>query len=252
MNFYGINNEFFLSKDLYNILKIAIEVSDKTNGIYDITVGSVVNNLGFGPDLFLDKNYVYEPYPNKFTINDSLKSLTKHKETTFDLSSVAKGYAVDAVSNYLQLNNFNNYLIDIGGEIAANGLSNNGNWIIGIQDPQSLNQKVSFTITNSNNFIGVATSGDYLNYKYIDGELVTHTIDPRINKSKDNDVLSVTVIDNESVSRADAFATAFNVMSINESIKLLESLNIKVKIIYLEDGLINYFESKSWQNMKYE
>ena len=149
-------------------------------------------------------------------------------------------------------NNFNNYLIDIGGEIAANGSSKTGLWTIGIQDPQLFQQKVSFTVPNSDNFIGVATSGDYLNFKYIDGQLVSHSIDPRTIKSKDNNILSVTVLDEISVARADAFATAFNVMNLDESIEISESLNLKIKIIYISDGLIKYFESKSWQNIKYE
>ena len=91
-----------------------------------------------------------------------------------------------------------------------------------------------------------------MNFKYIDGQLVSHSIDPRTIKSKDNNILSVTVLDEISVARADAFATAFNVMNLDESIELSESLNIKIKIIYVSDGLIEYFESKSWQNMKYD
>jgi len=91
-----------------------------------------------------------------------------------------------------------------------------------------------------------------LNFKYIDGQLVSHSIDPRTIKSKDNNILSVTVLDEISVARADAFATAFNVMNLDESIELSELLNIKIKIIYVSDGLVEYFESKSWQNMKYD
>ena len=91
-----------------------------------------------------------------------------------------------------------------------------------------------------------------MNFKYIDGQLVSHSIDPRTIKSKDNNILSVTVLDETSVARADAFATAFNVMNLDESIELSESLNIKIKIIYVRDGLIEYFESKSWQNMEYD
>ncbi len=241
-----------LSDELYEIFKIAFNVSDITNGTYDITVGSIVNNLGFGPELFLDNDYIYEPYLLKLSLNDNKRSITKHKELVFDLSSVAKGYAVDKISDYLLANGFKNYLIDIGGEVAANGSSNKGNWIIGIQDPQSIEQKVSFTVSNYNGFIGVATSGDYLNFKYIDNKLVSHSIDPRIKKSKENNVLSVTVIDDSSVAEADAFATAFNVMSLSESIELSESLGMKVKIIYFNDGSIHYYESKSWQNMRYE
>ena len=91
-----------------------------------------------------------------------------------------------------------------------------------------------------------------MNFKYIDGEIVSHSIDPRTIKSKDNNILSVTVLDEISVARADAFATAFNVMNLDESIEISESLNLKIKIIYISDGLIKYFESKSWQNIKYD
>ena len=91
-----------------------------------------------------------------------------------------------------------------------------------------------------------------MNFKYIDGQLVSHSIDPRTIKSKDNNILSVTVLDEISVARADAFATAFNVMNLDESIEISESLNLKIKIIYVSDGLIKYFESKSWQNIKYD
>ena len=252
LNSLDINQEFFLSDDLYEIFKTAFEVSNNTSGIYDITIGSVVNNLGFGPNLFIDKEYVFEPYTLKLSLNDENKSITKLKDTTIDLSSIAKGYAVDAVSNYLLSKNFNNYLVDIGGEIAANGTSKQGNWIIGIQDPQSIQQKVYFTISNSDKFIAVATSGDYLNYKFIEDKLVTHSIDPRIKESKINNVLSVTVIDEFSTTKADAYATAFNVMSLEESIELSDSLDIKLKILYLNNGIIDIFESKSWQNMSYE
>ena len=91
-----------------------------------------------------------------------------------------------------------------------------------------------------------------MNFKYIDGQLVSHSIDPRTVKSKDNNILSVTVLDETSVARADAFATAFNVMNLDESIEISESLNLKIKIIYISDGFIKYFESKSWQNMEYD
>ena len=101
LNFYDIDKEFFLSDELYEIIKIALDVSDKTNGVYDITVGSLVNNLGFGPNLFLDNQYVFESYSLKFSIDDKNKSISKYKDVVFDLSSVAKGYAVDAISDYL-------------------------------------------------------------------------------------------------------------------------------------------------------
>ena len=70
--------------------------------------------------------------------------------------------------------------------------------------------------------------------------------------TKENNILSVTFVDDSSVGRADAFATAFNVMALNDSTELSELIGIKVKIIYFNDETINYFESKSWQNMSHE
>ena len=83
----------------------------------------------------------------------------------------------------------------------------------------------------------------------IDEALAGYCKKIEINLNFDN---SVTVIDESSVSRADAFATAFNVLSLDESIELSELLGIKIKIIYESDGFIKYFESKSWQNMNHE
>ena len=243
------NDIINISDDLYNILEIAKNVQEKSNGYYNIMLGKISSMNGFAPSF--DENLIQDKDSDYF-LNKDNKQLLRSSNNWFDLSSLAKGYAVQKIHDYLLKNNLPNHLIDIGGEIAANGSSKNGDWTIGIQDPQSLQQSVSFTVPNSNKFIGVATSGDYLNFKYLNGELVSHSIDPRITKSKDNNVLSVTVLDESSVSRADAFATAFNIMSLDESIELSESLGIKIKIIYVSNGLIKYFESKSWQNMNYE
>ena len=251
------NDEYFVDDLFIDVYNKSRGIYESTEGYFDPTIGLLLEYYGFGPPNNFDfKKYSFSEILSSVGFDKTrLSSDTIIKDnmlTKLDFNAIAKGYAVDIIASVMDKKNIDNYLIDIGGEIAANGASKNGFWTIGIQDPQSLQQNVSFTVANYGKFIGVATSGDYLNFKYLDGDLISHSIDPRITKSKDNNVLSVTVLDESSVSRADAFATAFNILSLDESVELSESLGIKVKIIYITDGLIKYFESKSWQNMNYE
>ena len=78
------------------------------------------------------------------------------------MSSLAKGYAVDLISNYLNQNNITNYLVEIGGEIRTLGKKNNGSWIVGVVKPYS--SKYQSQINFKLNDLAIATSGTYHNY----------------------------------------------------------------------------------------
>ena len=113
-----------LSPDLYNIIKHADAVSRMTNGAFDVTIGPLVNIWGFGPDLFtqtipadktiesLKQAIGYE----HILFNNELEQITKKKADLYiDLSGIAKGFAVDKIAQYLEHNNLQHYLVEIGG-----------------------------------------------------------------------------------------------------------------------------------------
>ena len=92
---------------------------------------------------------------------------SRYSDNWFDLSSIAKGYAVQKIHDYLESNNLINHLIDIGGEIIISGSKHGDPWNIGIQNPLSDINNSAITINNSDhNFLAIATSGEYRNFKF--------------------------------------------------------------------------------------
>tara|TARA_B100001287_G_scaffold52874_1_gene41657 strand:- start:287 stop:1261 length:975 start_codon:yes stop_codon:yes gene_type:complete len=238
-------NDFKISSDLLNILIIAKDVEISSDGFYNIMMAKVSGQLGFSPDF---NNTLDQVKVSSYTIDDQNSILYRDSSNWFDLSSIAKGYAVQTIHNYLKENNMNNHLIDIGGEIIVNGSSIEDNWKIGIQDPSSISNKALKVITNKNSsFLAIATSGEYRNYKIDDnGDKVSHTINPNTLKSINNKILSVTVLHESSATYADAYATALNVMGLEKALDKSNELNIASMFI-LENDEIVY--SNKWYDL---
>ena len=134
-------------------------------------------------------------------------SIIKKDNFQFDLSSIAKGYAVDSIAKLLINSNRNNFLIDIGGEIIVNGSKHGVPWVIGIQDPSSLQNQSIIEISRTG-FLAIATSGEYRNTNINDaGEIISHTFNPINEESLLDKSYSVTVASEESSMRADASST---------------------------------------------
>ena len=242
---FSQGNDFKISSDLLNILIIAKDVEISSDGFYNIMMGKVSGQLGFSPDF---NNTLNQVKVSSYTIDDQNFILYRDSSNWFDLSSIAKGYAVQTIHNYLKENNMNNHLIDIGGEIIVNGSSIEDNWKIGIQDPSSISNKALKVITNKNSsFLAIATSGEYRNYKIDDnGDKVSHTINANTLKSINNKILSVTVLHESSATYADAYATALNVMGLEKALDKSNELNIASMFI-LENDEIVY--SNKWYDL---
>ena len=224
------NLELKISDDLHNILSLAKKVEELSNNAYDIKLGKLSSNLGFSPNFNKKLDASIDP-ESSYKIIDK-NTLIKQGNFWFDLSSIAKGYAVDMIVNYLEENNFKDFIVEIGGELTLSGSNYDKSWTIAIQDPLALDNKPAYLISPKNiNKLSVATSGEYRNFKFDGIDRVSHTINPMSGKSIINDALSVTVLSTVSSAHADAFATALNVLSINESLDLANNQNIALMLI---------------------
>ena len=121
----NFSESHFISKDLFNILKIAKDVETVSEGFYNIMLGKVSSNLGFAPD-FGQK--VVQKKISSYELDEKNSSLIRYSNNWFDLSSIAKGYAVQKIHDYLTSNNLNNHLIDIGGELIISGTKKGEPW----------------------------------------------------------------------------------------------------------------------------
>ena len=205
-----------LSSETHQVIELAQTIAQLTGGAFDITVAPVVDLWGFGPTGSIDKK-PKEPvleglrdvvgYKNLLLENNVLRK--KHSETQIDLSAIAKGYAVDQVAEVLVARGYQDFLIDIGGELRASGLNvNNQSWRVGIEKPR-LAGSIQHIVKLNN--MAIATSGDYLNFVVLNDQRYSHTINPVSLSPVLHKLALVSVID-QNASRADALATAIMVM----------------------------------------
>ena len=237
----------FISDDLFQILAIAKEVENISEGFYNITLGKVSSNLGFSPNF--GKELIHKK-DKTFNLNERDKSLEKLSLNWFDLSSIAKGYAVQKVHEYLLQHNLNNHFIDIGGEIIINGKNKEKPWLVGIQNPLSLQNNASIVIEKKDIFLAIATSGEYRNFKAdVDGNKISHTINPMSLESIDHNILSVTVAHGISATHADAYATAFNAMGVDLAMKIANKNNIALMLIVQNNNKLDIIYSNKWYDL---
>ena len=207
----------------------AMEVSEATGGAFDITVAPLVNLWGFG---FKNSDNVSQAAIDSILQFVGYKTVHLDEEghlhkddprTIMDASSIAKGYMSDVVADFLREQGVENYMVEIGGEVALNGVNPKGSrWSIGINKPTDdstqVNSELQDILYMSEG--GVATSGNYRNFYYKDGKKYAHTIDPHTGYPILLDILSSTVIARDCMT-ADAYATAFMVLGKEKAMEVL-------------------------------
>lgn len=215
---------------LYDVLQRAAKVSEATDGAFDVTVMPLVNAWGFGfkhgelpTDQQVDSLRALVGWKNIGLTADSLLTKTDPR-ISIDLGAIAKGYGVDRVAKLLREHGVRNYMIEIGGEIAVKGSNPKGHpWQIGVSTPteqaESGKQELQTVLTLHDK--ALATSGNYRNFYIKDGRKYAHTIDPRTGRPVQHSLLSATVLAPDCAT-ADAYATAFMVMGIDEAKKVLK------------------------------
>jgi thiamine biosynthesis lipoprotein len=242
-----------ISADLHRVLMLAMQVNKQSAGAFDVTVGPLVNLWGFGPSK--SQNLI----PNEKKIraillkigsdaiqlrqHDGRFELQLSASRYIDLSAIAKGDAVDVLGNLLQQQGINSYLVEVGGEIIANGSKpENQPWRIAIEAPNDDGRSVQMIIPLSN--MGLATSGDYRNFFEQDGHRFSHTIDGRTGYPVKHNVASVSVL-HESVALADAWATALTVLGAEAGLKMADEYNLAAYfIVRTETGFEQYSSIK--------
>lgn len=230
-----------LSDDLAKVLEMSLEVSQKSAGAFDVTVGPLVNLWGFGPkgrietrppaaDIARAKAQCgYE----KIELENG--RIRKNEQKLYiDLSAIAKGYGVDVLADYLESQGVGSYLVEIGGEVRAKGQSIRGDkWRIAVEKPVAGQRSVDRVVYLSD--IAVATSGDYRNFFVEDGRRYSHTIDPRSGQPISHKLASVTVM-HSSTAMADAWATALMVLGEKDGYELAQQLKLPAYFLVREGG----------------
>ena len=246
--------EFRISDDFIQVMKIGRKIHQLSEGAWDGTVNPLVELWGFGPtrretrmppeneinallpNIGFDHIQIVEP-------NFLVKNLPS---VTLDLNSIAKGFAVDQVGKLIAASGFENYLVELGGEVYAAGYRKDGKkWRVGINRPQkdaAFNEVYKVVPLSNRAF---ATSGDYRNFFEIAGVHYSHIIDPRTGYPVSNGMVSVSIIA-DNCTLADGLATAIMVMGAQKGIQLvnrLENVECFIVVEKSDGSLVDFYSA---------
>lgn len=227
-----------ITVSLAKILSEANKVHDQSEGAFDITLMPLTDIWGFGK-----KNV--KRVPSEQEIETALntvgqkrllvldqKRLTLRKkidEASVDLSGIAKGFAIDQISNSLKARGISDYLVEIGGDLYASGEKGpKSPWVIGIEKPNQRLGEVDVILRIADK--AVATSGDYRNFFEKDNRRYSHIIDPKTGRPISHQTASVTVLADNAMN-ADAWATAMMVLGAKKGLVIAEKNNLAVFFI---------------------
>jgi thiamine biosynthesis lipoprotein len=238
-------------------LLAASEFVSLTRGAFDPTVMPLVNYWGFG---YTPKRAVEAVDSMRV---DSLLELVGFEKIKWeggvlkkvrpgvelDFSAIAKGYGVDEVGRWLEAQGVVNYLVEIGGEVRARGISSREvPWALGVNTPKEDAALTDFEAVLALDNCALATSGNYRNYYEVDGRKYAHTINPKTGYPERSPLLSASVVAPDCTT-ADALATALMVMGVEGGLQLIERLKgvEALLIVGAEDGGLTTVQSSGME-----
>lgn len=220
------------------VFRDAVEVSEESGGLFDITIGPLVKSWGFGPDAMKRFN------PSMLDSLLALVGMDKVRlegdriikadpDMFIDVNAIAQGYTVDLVADLIVSRGIKQCLAEVGGEVRTVGDKNGMGWKVGIDTPADGNYTPGADIQARIRLDdrALATSGNYRKFFVENGVKYSHTIDPRTGYPVKHTLLSATIIA-PTGAVADAWATACMVGGKDKAIAFIE------KYDFLEGYLI--------------
>lgn len=225
------------------VFKKSREIWEQSGGAMDITVGPIINALGFGPSAktVVDSANIkhllkYIGFEKVRLENDRIiKADTAIK---LDVNSIAQDYLVDVVCNFFDSEGIDNYVVEIGGEVRSKGKNSKRQyWRIGIDKPEESNmvpgEKLQTIISLKNQ--SVTTSGNYRKFYKKNGVKYSHIINPKTGSPVNSRLLSVTIVAKDCIT-ADGWDTPLMVLGLENSIKILkEHPELEALLIYTDE-----------------
>lgn len=231
--------------------ELSKKISALSDGYFDFTISPLVQAWGFSFKQGADSLSVHDIDSLKLLVDwqkveiENGKVVKENPNITIDFNAIAQGFSVDLTSAFLESKGIESYIVDIGGEIFAQGNKPNGKpWIVGIEKPSETKESeriIQHKIKLNNK--GLATSGNYRKYIERNGKRFSHSINPKTGYPVEHNLLSVTVLA-ETAAEADALGTAFMIMG-TEKAKLLLTQLQNVEAHFIMSGEDDIFETFS-------
>lgn len=272
-NRLAAGESFVFAEETWAVLELAWRVREESNGAFDPTVGPLVDAWGFGapgrgaePTPPLDDRLVElrRAVGSIELASEGHRVLKLEDGAALDLSAIAKGWAVDSVSEALLKAGYTNHLVEVGGEVRTTGSSPAGDpWRIAIErppvrvtDPAPTSAPATTTAEAPKAGLqrvllftdgSLATSGDYRNYWERDGVRYSHTIDPRTGRPVEHALASTSVF-HTSCAVADAYATALMVLGPEDGLEWADENDIAALLLVYREDSLEELPSRAFRN----
>ena len=241
-----------LPAEFCTVLRAGLEVAEASGGAFDPAIGQFVDHWGFGPG---GQKTVSEAASARLpgAVSAPWRAIElqgdrgrRMANVALDFSGIAKGFAVDRVSLWLEEQGFPAHLVEIGGELRGQGVKPDGQpWWVDWEVPPGLSlSPVCFALYG----LGVATSGDYRRWFQRDGVRISHSIDSRSGAPVANSLASVTVL-HEQAMMADAWATALIVLGLEQGLALAAQQDLAVLMVRREGAQARDYMSPAFSAM---
>ncbi|HFI0101981.1 TPA: FAD:protein FMN transferase [Streptococcus suis] len=238
----------------FEVIETAIEMSEESQGLFDISIGAVSNLWKIG-DEDARKPSDEEIKAALPFINYKDITLDKEKKTVFikegmmlELGAISKGYIADKVRELFASKGITTAIINLGGNVVVMGDSpttQNG-WNVGVQDPDQVRGSTVGSVPGTHD--SVVTSGIYERYLEVDGVKYHHILDPKTGYPVENDISGVTVFSKTSV-QGDALSTTLFLLGVEKGLDFINQMDgveavfiDKEQGVHLSDGLKESFE----------
>jgi|TARA_B110000261_G_scaffold78882_1_gene90843 thiamine biosynthesis lipoprotein len=225
-----------ISRELFSLLSYCKELSETTQGAFDITIKPALNiwywKTGIVPsDSLINSVIGLVNFKNLELNKITLTAYLTKKGMSIDFGAIGKGYMADKITSLLKLKGVTEGYINCGGDIFSFS-SKISTSIIGIVNPINTND-ILFSLEVSN--ASVVTSGNYYRFFKSEGKKYSHIVNPKNCKPVENDIVSVTVVA-PNATLADALSTAVTVLGVKVGIDLINQLPLTEVVIVTKSG----------------
>ena len=242
-----------VSQETFDVIKASLYYSEISGGMFDISVGPLVQLWGIGTDdarvpeqQEIDQALSYINYKDIILDEEAMTVMLAKEGMMIDLGAIAKGYVADKITDLLIENDVKSAIINLGGNVYIHGDKDGADFKIGVQNP--FNTRGEFIGIYKGTDKSVVTSGAYERFFEQDGKSYHHILSTETGYPVDNEIASTTIISAKSID-GDALSTSSFALGVDKGLELIESLDdvdaifiTKDKKIYLTENLKDRFE----------
>ena len=231
-----------VSVELFKLIERANQISEITNGAFDITFAGLDKIWMFDGSMKLrpTKDEIIQSVSKvgykKIIMNEEDRTVfLQLKGMKIGLGGIAKGYAADMAKELLVGKQVRAGVINASGDLTTWGTKATGEkWLIGIANPLSKEKIFSWLPVLESS---VATSESYEKYITFDGRKYSHILDPRTGNPISG-INSVSVF-SKTAELSDALATAIFVLGVDTGMALINQLKGTEAIIVDDNNIMH-------------